>query len=767
MLRDRFVHRLADLITRHRWTVLAVTAAVSGALMAQIPRLQTRTDVDVFYIPTDPFFKLNKQIEKIYRRNEFFSIVFKDETLFTPSRLNDIGAITDALENLPDVDEVISLSNVNDIRGTDDAFIVEPFLHERPDTAKGLDRLKQRALDKRLYRNRLISEDGTTTAITVFLPPHTDGDLRLRVLSGVEKILAPYQERGYQFHLAGWPVVNVRLVQFMNSDMGRFLPLTLLLALGTVWFVFRNVRLFFLAGVGVVLTLCATMGLAGISGITLNNASIAALPIVMALALSDLVHLFSHLDRSVLAKHPDRFSALNHVLKQILFPCLLTSVNTAIGFFSFTSNQIPAVREFGWLAASGMVMEFFITFGLIAPLLLFFNTPKIYRDTQTHTQQPIPRLVQWAHETVLRHPWRILCLSLVLAAWGGWQSQKVQVETDLIQFFSFNTQVRQDMEFTKRHLGGIQTMSVEFQGQRDDFKDPDRLAALARLESSLETVPGVDSVTSLVDYLRDMNKAFHGEDPAQDTLPRSRRLLEQYLLLYSADDLDEVVTPGFDRTRLSFRLRDTGSKKNGKTLALIRQAVAGSPVPGTTSSIVGGVVDMDVTSRVMVGDQLRGIGQAVGTIWCVMLVVLRSVKLATLFLVPNLFPIVLNFGLMGTWGIPIDTGTALVAASAFGIIVDDTVHFFTRFAERRRHGWTYDRALDDVTQEKGEAALSSSLILSLGFGVLMLGHFVPVIRYGLLNVMVLTTGMFGDMFLLKSIMALGRGRAGAKETPTP
>jgi predicted RND superfamily exporter protein len=204
-----------------------------------------------------------------------------------------------------------------------------------------------------------------------------------------------------------------------------------------------------------------------------------------------------------------------------------------------------------------------------------------------------------------------------------------------------------------------------------------------------------------------------------------------------------------------------------KTLALIRQAVAGSPVPGTTSSIVGGVVDMDVTSRVMVGDQLRGIGQAVGTIWCVMLVVLRSVKLATLFLVPNLFPIVLNFGLMGTWGIPIDTGTALVAASAFGIIVDDTVHFFTRFAERRRNGWTYDRALDDVTQEKGEAALSSSLILSLGFGVLMLGHFVPLIRYGLLNVMVLTTGMFGDMFLLKSIMALGRGRAGAKETSTP
>lgn len=105
--------------------------------------------------------------------------------------------------------------------------------------------------------------------------------------------------------------------------------------------------------------------------------------------------------------------------------------------------------------------------------------------------------------------------------------------------------------------------------------------------------------------------------------------------------------------------------------------------------------------------------------------VLRSAGMATLFLVPNLFPIVLNFGIMGTFGIAIDTGTALIAATAFGIIVDDTVHFFTRFAQRRREGWAYSVALEDVTHEKGEAAISSFAILALGFGVLTLSHFSP------------------------------------------
>ncbi|MBK8575565.1 MAG: MMPL family transporter [Elusimicrobia bacterium] len=756
MLRDKIVRRLAGWITGHRWIVMSFTTTLGVVLLLQLPRVQSKTDVDVFYIPTNEDFILHKTIEKLYRRNEFFSILYKDKNLFSPDRLADLAAMTEALEALPDIDEIISLANINDMRGTNDSFIVEPFLHDTPTTPDGLDRLRQRAMDKPLYKRRLISEDGTTTAIGVFLPHSADGDLRRRVLAGVETALAPYRARGYQFHLVGWPVMNVRLVEFMNQDMSRFLPYTLILALGMIWFVFRNGRLLFLSGLGVVLTVSATLGFAGWVGLPINNASIAAFPIVMALALSDLVHLFSHLDRKVLSQFPDRTAALTHVLEQILFPCLLTSVNTAIGFLSFSSNQIPAVREFGWLAASGMMFEFLFTFGLVAPLLLFFKPERVYRKSVDHARHEIPRLVQWVHGLVLRRPVGTLIVCLFALTWGGWQSRHVQVETDLVKFFPSHTPVRQDMEFTNKNLGGIQTLNVEFSSEREAFKDPDRLAALARLETALETVPGVDQVISVVDYFREMNKAFHAEDPAYDRLPDSRRLLEQYLLLYNADDLDEVVTPGFDRTRLCLLLKETSSQKNAVTLKRVKELIADNPVPGAHPVVVGNAVNLVNSTGVMVGDQLRNIGQAVGSIWLVMVVVLRSVGLATLFLVPNLFPIVLNFGIMGTFDIPIDTGTALIAASAFGIIVDDTVHFFTRFAQRRQQGWSYDHALNEVTGEKGEAALSSFLILSMGFGVLTLGHFVPVIRFGMLNILVLTTGMFGDMFFLKSIMGIGR-----------
>ena len=749
------VHRVARWITAQPLGSVGLTLLLGGFFIFHLQDIRTRADQSDFYNPHDVDIIRHNEIKDLYRRNDFFVVLLQDKFLFSSARLRDIAAITESVETLPDVKEVVSLANVNDMIGTEDTFLVEKFLRELPTTPEEEELLRQRALDNPLYQRRLLSPDGTTTAIGVFLPNDADGLLRRRVIGGVEGILAPYRARGDRFQLVGWPITSVRLIEFMNQDIARFLPLTLLLSLATIWFVFRNVRLLLLAAIGVGLTVSSTLGLAAFLGIALNNASVATIPLVMALALSDIVHLFSHLDQSVLRQFPDRRSALTHVLEQILFPCFLTSVNTAIGFLSFTSNALPAIQSFGWLAAVGMLFEFLFTFGLLTPLLLAFKPEHIYRETSAHQAQKIPRFVRWTHRTVARRPIGVLVVCLALLAWAGWQSRTVQVETDLIQYFRADTSVRRDGEFMKQTLGGFQTLMVEFESTRDAFKDPKRLEALERLESALAGLPGVDQATSFADYLKEMNKAFHAEDPAFCRLPESQRLLEQYLLLYSADDLDEVVTPGFDRTRIILRLHESSSRKNKMTLEAVRALTAQFPLENTRTSVVGEAVDVINTSRIMVNDQLRNIAQSVGCIWLVMLVVLRSFTMATLFLLPNLFPIVLNFGIMGTFAIPIDTGTALIAATAFGIIVDDTVHFFTRFVERREQGWSFSKALEEVTHEKGEASLSSCFILAMGFGVLTLGHFIPVVNFGLLNLVVLGTGMLGDLFFLKSIMVLG------------
>jgi predicted RND superfamily exporter protein len=280
----------------------------------------------------------------------------------------------------------------------------------------------------------------------------------------------------------------------------------------------------------------------------------------------------------------------------------------------------------------------------------------------------------------------------------------------------------------------------------------DRLGALA----------GVDKTLSITDFFMEMNEAFHADDPAFRRLPETRRMVDQYLLLYGGEDMREYVNDAFDWTRVRLRLRPDGSTSVEAVLEKMRAVLREKKWSGIQWEFVGKMSDLVRSQRVMVNGQVQNILSAVLGIGVVMALMLRSIPLTLLFLLPNVFPVIINFGVMGGGGIALNTGTALIAASAFGIIVDDTVHFFIRYRERRLNGERIENALHDVTEEKGEASLSSALVLSIGFGVLMLSEFEPIYYFGLLNVVIMAVGMVGDMVLLKSLFYVGLPRRAPK-----
>jgi predicted RND superfamily exporter protein len=564
-----------------------------------------------------------------------------------------------------------------------------------------------------------------------------------------------YRQKGFHFAIAGWPLTNYYLGKYMKEDASMFFPISLLLTMGIIWFVFRNLRLLLLAGLGIVLTLVATLGLAGLAKIPINNASIAVIPLVMALALSDLVHIFTHLDRRHLTESGgDPRLALGRVVRSILFPCLLTSMNTGIGFFSYTFNSVSAIRSFGWLAATGMLFEFIVSFGLVAPLLVYIRPDRIYRDPEVHQEREIPQFLRWIHRTVIRRPWWPLLICTAGMIWAGFQVRNLQVNTNLEEMFKPNSILRQDINFVRKNLAGMEPFDVAFQSTRDAFKEPKLLAQLEEIKKEMKALPAIHSAIGFGDYLKEMNKAFHGEDPSEYRLPKNRRMLEQYLLLYGRDDLEDYLSPGFDTTRFMIRAHAPGSIESRETFNALTAILERHPLPDVRSHITGGVALGVRTMKVMVDDQLNNIASTVIAIWLVMVVVLRSWGMALLFLLPNIFPILMNFGIMGRFGIPLDTGTSLIAASAFGIIVDDTVHFFVAFGERRKKGMPAAQSLEETAYEKGEASISATVILGTAFGVLTLSHFQPIQLFGLLNVIILVVGIAGDQLFLKSVLSL-------------
>ncbi|MBL8023009.1 MAG: MMPL family transporter [Elusimicrobia bacterium] len=750
---------MAHLLMRKTGWILVAAILLVAFFTSFLPQLTFSTSADQFVLDKDVAVEFHERFKESFPKNDFFVIAYTRDDLFTSNRLNELKTLTEEIRTLDGVEDVVSLANVTDMKGTEDSFESDAFLIEVPVDQTRLSQLRNRALTNPLYQKNLLSDDGRTTAIIVYV--HKTNSISEQtsqkpLIQNVQQILKPYQELGYQFYYAGRPTTDYYLAHYMNFDVKIFFPVSVILAIGAIYFLFRNIRLLVLAGMGILTTLGATLGLAGLTNIPLNNASVAVIPLVVCLALSDIIHIYSSLDRRLLSHNSSPRNAMMQILNKLLFPCFLTSLTTAIGFFSFTFNRVPAIRSFGWLASAGMIFEFLVAFGIVAPLLTYFRPDTIYRDPVTQTKREIPRLIHWFHHVATRRPLWVISLCLLAVGWGAMNSRHLKVETNLIEWFKKSSVVHQDILYIRNHLSGTDALDVSFQAdQTGTFKNPDILIQIERIQKQIKALPAVDVCTGVTDLFKEMNKAFHEEDPSTYVLPSSRFLLEQYLLLYGRNDLGDYVTPGFDHTRLIVRANVPGSSQAALLIKDIETILKNNSLPGITSQITGRTKLDTATNAVLVSDQVVNITQTVMGIFLLMALVLQSWRLALLFLVPNLFPIIINFGIMGWAGIPLDSGTALIAASAFGILVDDTIHFFCAYRGAQEEGLPSARALEEVTNQKGEASLSSFSIISIAFGVLMFSHFSPIFFFGLLNVVILLVGLVGDHFLLKSIFALG------------
>lgn len=748
-----WLDKLPERVTRRPRLTLAVTLLVGLGFGAFAPFVRTVNNVDYFTLEDHPDTRFYEQFKKIFGNDEFFVIAFQKPDLFSMESLLLIKDLTQKLAGLEGVRDVLSLANVNDTRGGDAVFEVRPFLQDIPETPEALQELRSRALSTPLYVGQILSRDGTTTAIVVFVSDRPeDPDLRRRVLAETEKILAPYRRDGTTFHLAGWTVINVALSRYMKDDVFRFIPITYLLIGVTVQWIFRRFRLTLLALVNISVCLAASMGFFRIAGITLNNVTVIVPPLVMALSLSDTVHIFAHMHASVLhSVGNDGRRALTAVLSRVIRPSFLTTLTTFVGFLSLAVSPIPPIRDFAWTGSMGMVFEFFFAFGLLPPLILLWPPEELYGRPEE--QRALTTVLEGTRRLVVNHPQAVTACCVVLILGSGLLAQRIRVETSLIDYFKPSDPLRRSLDFVERNLAGVSAFDVAVSAEKADaFVEPDMLRYLEALQEHGKALEGVDTSVSLVDFLKDMNRAFHGEDPAEYRLPESRSLVAQYLLLYDADDLKDFVTDSYKDARVAFRLSEHRSRLQAQILDRVKDFAKSSAPEGITVRVTGRAVQDVNTIDALVTGQVHSLALAVLVIWAVMITALRSWKLGLLSLVPNVFPMALNFGIMGFLGIALNTATALIATVAIGMAVDNTIHFLSAYADNLPSNLSHRECVARVILWKGPAMVSSSVILLIGFGVLVSSHFVPTVHFGLLSAVIMLSALAGDILFLPALL---------------
>jgi len=762
------VDKNTQAIFRHPRVYLAALALLTlffGYFYATLP---TETSVESLIVENDPDRRFYEGFKEQFGEDEFLVVGFQHEHLFSPEILALIKQQTDRLEQIEEVKEVVSLSNVENIIGTDFDFIVEPLVDELPRNSSESNLIRQRATANPLILGNLFSSETSSALYLIRTKAHPgDEGYDARLVAKVRDVFSAEQGApDISYHIAGWLVTDVSMSQYMARDMMFFMPLTFGIIALFLWVFLRNLYAVGISLLTVTVALVWAMALLNLIGGAMGPMTSILAPLIMALIVADAVHIFQYfLTATDVSSSP--VTRIHITLKHLSIPCFLTSLTTALGFASLGLSDIPPIRHLGIAAAGGMMFEFVLVFMLI-PLCVYALRNKSgvwFRKTRIAPENPpgplsLDRILCWWSTKVGHYRKIIVVCTLVVTFLSLYALTQVQVETNLIDYFKQGTEVRTDAQFFDRNLGGATTLEVSIKSaELDYFKNPEALEMIGAIENYVTNWPFVTKATNLTSFLQQMNAAFHNNSAEFYRTPQERNLIAQYLLLYDGDELAYFINADYNWARLSFKINEHSSRILEDKVAALQQYLAQNfQQDDLEFNITGKTYLVTKLVNSIIYGQIQSLTFALLTITALLFWVFKSFRLGLLSIIPNMFPIIINFGIMGLFNIPLNTATAIISALAIGIAVDDTIHYLVHYQEVRKTGASINDALTSSIRAKGGAIITTSIILTCGFVVLCFSSFVPTIQFGLLCSIIMLTALVGDLVVLPAILALGAQR---------
>ena len=691
-----------------------------------------------------------------------------------------LSELTERLASVPEVDpeSVISLANVKVpslVTGPFGPQVVQaPLVQSPPRTQQESDALAKRLEDMPLVSGLLVSEDlAAASAIVALHPPESEDDvqeIQIRAMAGVRSILADLSPRyNVTLHVAGGPATKADFITLLARDMGVFVPLTMLLIGLVLALLFRSWRGVILPLATVLLAMLWTMALIAATGHSINTVTSLLPPLILAVGVGDAVHLLTAWQEARRKNGREPRDAVTEAVEETFGPCLLTTLTTGAGFGSLLASPIGPIGEFGMFAAAGSAIALVLSFTLLPALLSLFPGPPP-GPTETRPRPDdrpgvAERISVFLATTVIARPWQTLAAAvLVVALAVGGAVTRLEVEVDFLRYFKSDHPTAKATEFFSQRLAGPVPLELVVEGPPGTFGKPAELRRLAELQAQLETlkisnrhgilVDPVDRSISCADFVKLAHKLEGGPYTIPDDPHRIATWGFYAALAEGGRGARKLLSQDAGHARISARMHNIGSHESQALIARVRELFhdlyAGDPAYSLT--VTGSAVIFLEISESITVSQLQSFGLALGLVFLSILVLFRSLRIALLSLVPNVFPICMTFGLMAAAGMTLNMNTAMVSSIAIGIAVDDTIHFLSVYTRERDRSADRTQAVLETCRRVGTACATTSMILCAGFGVSILASFYPTIHFGVLSAATIAAAYVGDFVILPALI---------------
>jgi len=757
--------RLAEILWRWRYALSAfiVITAVAFAPRANITHIDN--DISAWFGKDDPVYRDYERFRDEFGGSRTLIVALKAdsaERLFSTPTLEFIRQVTGDIERVDMVERVASLSTattVEALKGEDAGLDVRRLI--QAGGTQTPDDVRRRAMKDELIRGDLVSEDGTVTALVVSFDERRIDQVRAGVIQRIHDLVDPRLPPGITAYYNGSLEISETYNRITLANQRTFTPPIFVITLLAVYLSFRSWRKMLLTIVAVGISVLWTLGLYSLMGYSYNVLASMLVPLIVVLAIADDVHMMQHWDEE--RRHKSAEESFKATVAHLAAPLLGASGTTALGMLSLATSDVVAVRSFGVGSAVGIMVDFMISLVFVPTVLSLMKPETGETPHEKYLVTPMRRIAMFS----TRNPVRVLVAATVLCAIALVGIRNLRVDTNHINFFSPKHPLGQSARVIDDELSGIYSFQILLEGPADSLSTPDNLQRMQRLENELRKVEQVKKVRSVSDYVRRVNRELHDGDPAADVIPSDPAAVAQELFVFTLGsegrrELERVVASDYSRAQIDVKLRSMSSdvvleiiEHTDKLAADIFQ---GTGIKATTT---GSGRLFSTLDHYLVQSQISSFGTAFFTVFAVIFVIFRSARFGFLTIAPNVLPVLAVLGVMGYLGISMNIATVMVASVALGVVDDDTIHFINRYRKEVAAGASTDEAIEIATVHEGRASLTTAVINSLGFGVLLFSEYKPTAWFGGLLGLTMAVAFLAEVFILPATIKLLPGMFGA------
>lgn len=738
-------------LIRHSKLVLFCLGCLLVFSLFFIPRIKAVFNFKDFLIKNDPDLEFYEEFEKEFDfENELILIgIYHEPSVFEYDLLNQLQNFTQSCNDLKLVDRVYSLASLNDVVDSPVGLISFPFLHIDDPERYTSDSIKI-SHDERLA-GWMLSKDSKTVTVVVHSKKNLNEVMQRRLINSLDSLisLTSFDE----VHMAGNMNTEIRHVSMIGRELTLNTILCSLIIIFCLIYIFRSTVGVIIPAVTVISSMLIFFGGFGFFHRNFNLLSTLFPTIILIVGISDIIHFLTKYHH-YLRNNMSRKDAIRTSFKELLLPMFITSLTTAIGFFSLITAPIEPIQNFGIESGIGVMLTFLLTILFVPAILKTIKTPRFALNRKNDKNWEL--IFSKINYFTDKHQNKVILITVVLLLVSLSGVLIINTNNKLIDYFSRESKIKKDFLFFEQHLSGVRSMKLAvLPAPNRKINDPEVLCEIEKLQNYIKSFPETGVVFSPTTLYKTMNKVYHRGSMNGYRLPDTQAevdKLNKYLRSYKNQQFSLVNSDNI-KGLISAQIIDIGSKKMEQRNDRINKWISENIDSDKVSFRQTGISYLsDKSNNSLKHNMMISLLFAFLVVSMLMVLLYRHINLLLISLIPNIVPLIVAGGVMGFSRLVFNASTAVVFTIGFVIAVDNTIYFLSHFRIETRTSSGIQEAILSTLHKTGKAIILTSIILLFGFLVLLRSEMKGVYAQGVLFSSIIVSALFGDLFLLPVLL---------------